>query len=74
MKLIKLITYLNTRTCSQSNHPMVIDLILFKQPNTFETGLSGHHKLVSAILKSGSLKKRFIGNTENLTFTILKIS
>lgn len=74
MKLIKLITYLNTRTCSQSNYPMVIDLILFKLPNTFETGLSGHHKLVSAILKSGSLKKRFRGNTENLTFTILKIS
>ena len=29
---------------------------LFKLSNTFETGISDHHKLVSTILKSGSFK------------------
>ena len=29
---------------------------MFKLSNTFETGISDHHKLVSTILKSGSFK------------------
>ena len=53
---------INKPTCFQSNKPTCIDLILtnkknlFKLPNTFETGISDHHKLVSFILKSGSFK------------------
>ena len=49
-------------TYFQSNTPTCIDLILtnkkdlFKLSNTFETGISDHHKLVSTILKSGSFK------------------
>ena len=53
---------INKPTCFQSNTPTCIDLILtnkknlFKLTNTFETGISDHHKLVSIILKSGSFK------------------
>ena len=53
---------INKPTCFQSNTPTCIDLILtnkkdlFKLSNTFETGISDHHKLVSTILKSGSFK------------------
>ena len=53
---------INKPTCIQSNTPTRIDLILinkknlFKLSNTFETGISDHHKLVSTILKSGSFK------------------
>ena len=53
---------INKPTCFQSNKPTCIDLILtnkknlFKLSNTFETGISDHHKLVSTILKSGSFK------------------
>ena len=49
-------------TCYQSNTPSSIDLIstngasFFKISNTFETGLSDHHKLFCTILKSGGLK------------------
>ena len=49
-------------TCFQSNNPSQIDLILTNQKsmytfsNTFETGLSNHHKFVSTISKSGSFK------------------
>ena len=52
----------NKPTCFQSNKPTCIDLILtnkknlFKSCNTFKTGISDHHKLVSTILKSGSFK------------------
>ena len=52
----------NKTTCFQSNKPTCIDLILtnkknlFKLSNTFETGISDDHKLVSTILKSGSFK------------------
>ena len=48
---------INKPTCFQSNTPTCIDLILtnkkdlFKLSNTFETGISDHHKLVSTILK-----------------------
>ena len=53
---------INKPTSFQSNTPTCIDLILtnkknlFKLSNTFETGISDHHKLVSTILKSGSFK------------------
>ena len=49
-------------TCYQSNTPSCIDLILTnrknlsKLSNTFDTGLSDHHKLVCTILKSGGFK------------------
>ena len=49
-------------TCFQSNNPSQIDLILtnqksmYKFSDTFETGLSDHHKLISTISKSGSFK------------------
>ena len=49
-------------TCYQSSTPSCIDLILsnreslFKWSNTFETGLSDHHKLVCTVLKSGGFE------------------
>ena len=49
-------------TCYQSNTPSCIDLTLtnwtslFKLSNTFETGLSDHHKLDCTILKSEGFK------------------
>ena len=49
---------INMLTCYQSNNPTCIDLILinkknlFKLSDTFETGLSDHHKLFSTSLKS----------------------
>ena len=49
-------------TCYQSHTPSCIDLILtnrkhlFQLSNTFETGLSEHHKLICTILKSGGFK------------------
>ena len=49
-------------TCYQSHTPSCIDLILtnrkhlFQLSNTFETGLSDHHKLIWTILKSGGFK------------------
>ena len=45
-----------------SHTPSFIDLILtnrkhlFQLSNTFETGLSDHHKLICTILKSGGFK------------------
>ena len=54
--------FINKPTCFQSNTPTCIDLILtnkknlFKLTNTFETGISDYHKLVSTILKPGSFK------------------
>ena len=49
-------------TCCQSNNPCQINLILtnqksmYKFSNTFKTGLSDHHKLISTILKSCNFK------------------
>ena len=49
-------------TCFQSNNPSQNDIILINQKsmykfsNTFEAGLSDHHKLISTISKSGSFK------------------
>ena len=31
---------------------------MYKVSNTFETGLSDHHKLISTVAKSGSFKGR----------------
>ena len=49
-------------TCFQSRNPSQIVLILtnqifiYKFSNTFETGLSDHHKIISTISKSGNFK------------------
>ena len=49
-------------TCHHSHTPSYIDLILtnrkrlFQLCNTFETGLSDHHKLICTVLKSGGFK------------------
>ena len=55
-------------TCYQSENP------LFKHCQTFETGLSDHHKLIWTIMKSGifkePLKKRFISFITNLTTNV----
>ena len=54
---------INKPTCFQSNKPTCMDLIftnkknLFKLSNTFETGISYHHKLVSTILKLEASKE-----------------
>ena len=56
--LINLLTYY------QSNDPKCIDLILtneknlFKLSDTFETGISDYHQLISTILKSGGFKRK----------------
>ena len=55
-------SFIKKPTCYQSHTPSCIDLIwtnrkhLFHLCNTFETGLSDHHKLISTILKSGGFK------------------
>ena len=62
MQAYNLNNLINKPTCFQSNNPSQIDLILTNQKsmytfsNTFETGLSNHHKFVSTISKSGSFK------------------
>ena len=49
-------------TCYQSDTPSCIDLILtnrkhlFQLSNTFETGLSDHHKFICTILNCGGFK------------------
>ena len=49
----------------QSSNPSCIDLVLtnqknmYKFSNTFETGISDHHKLISTVAKSGSFKGRW---------------
>ena len=74
---------INKPTWYQSNNPTCIDLILtnkknpFKLSDTFETGLSDHHKLISIILKSGGFKgkskeKKNIDHIGNLTLKVLK--
>ena len=50
-------------TCFQSQNPNCIDHFLtnrktFKHCQTFETGLSDHHKLILTIIKSGNFKRR----------------
>ena len=60
---------INSPTCYKSTNPSCIDLILTNKKNhfmksaTFETGLSDHHKLITAILRKtiskGNSKKMF---------------
>ena len=66
-------------TCYQSQNPNYIDHFLtnwkalFKHCQTLRTGLSDHHKLISAIMKSGILdhsRKRFIGLIKSLTTNV----
>ena len=55
---------INKTTCYHFNNPTCSDLImtnkknLFKLYDTFEVGLSDHHKFISTILKSGGFKER----------------
>ena len=55
---------INKPTCYRPNNPTCIDLILTNKKNlcklsdTFETGLSDHHQLISTILKSGGFKRK----------------
>ena len=37
---------------------------MYKLSNTFETGLSDHHKLISTVAKSGSFKGRPLGKID----------
>ena len=54
--------FIKKPTCYQSHTPRCIDVLLanrkhlFQLSNTFETGLSDHHKLICTILKSGGFK------------------
>ena len=62
MKAFNLNDSIKEPVCFQSNNPSQIDLILtnqkrmYKFSNTVETVLSDHHKLISTISKSGSVK------------------
>ena len=53
---------INEPACYQSSKLSQIDVILtnqksmYKFSNTFETGLSDHHKFISTISKSGTFK------------------
>ena len=62
IKEYNLSSVIKKTTCYQFHTPSSIDLILtnrirlFQSCNTFETGLSDHHKLICIILKSGGFK------------------
>ena len=62
LQLFNLNSLINSPTCYQSHIPICIDHILtnqkplFKFSKTFETGFSGHHKLISTTIKSGTSK------------------
>ena len=64
LQAYNLTSLIKEATCFQSRNPSYIDLILtnqknmYKLSNTFETGLSDHHKLISTVAKSGSFKGR----------------
>ena len=70
-------SFIKKQTCYQSNTPSCIDLILtnrkslFKLSNTFETGLSDHHKLVCEVSKEHLLRK-YIDPTKHSTLVTLK--
>ena len=74
MEMFALSCLISKPTCFQSINPTCIDLILTNKPNlsklppNFETYLSDHHKLISTIMKSGSLKgyqsKKYIDHTK----------
>ena len=82
LQLFNLNALMNSPTCYQSHIPTCTDHILtnqkslFKFSETFETGLSDHHKLISTTMKSGSFKgppkkKRFTDIIKTLTSQIL---
>ena len=62
LQAYNLTSLIKEATCFQSNNPGCIDLILinqknmYKLSNTFVTGISDHHKLISNVAKSGSFK------------------
>ena len=62
LQLFNLNALINFPTCYESHIPISIDHILanqkslFKFSKTFETGFSGHHKLISTKIKSGTSK------------------
>ena len=63
MQVYDFSTFIKKPTCYQSKSPSCIHLILtnrkslFKLSNSFETGLSDHHKIVCTILKSAPNEK-----------------
>ena len=64
LQAYNLTSLIKEATCFQSSNPSCIDLILTNQKNmcklsnTFETGISDRHKLISTVAKSGSFKGR----------------
>ena len=74
MEMFALSCLISKPTCFQSINRTCIDLILTNKPNlsklppNFETDLSDHHKLISTIMKSDSLKghqsKKYIDHTK----------
>ena len=62
LQIYDLTALIKEPTCYQSQNPNCIDHFLtnrkalFKHCQTFETGLSDHHKLISMIMKSGIFK------------------
>ena len=62
LQIYDLTALIKEPTCYQSQNPNCIDHFLtnrkalFKHCQTFETGLSDHHKLISTIMKSGIFK------------------
>ena len=63
LQAYNLTSLIKEATCLQSGNLCYIDLILTNQKNmhelsnTFETGISDHHKLISTVAKSGSFKE-----------------
>ena len=80
LQIYDLTALIKEPTCYQSQNPNCIDHFLtnrkalFKHCQTFETGVSDHHKLISTIMKSGILKgpqkKRFIVFVKTLTTNV----
>ena len=62
LQAYKLTSLIQEATCFQSSNPSCIDRILtnqknmYKLSNTFETGISDYHKLISTVAKSGRFK------------------
>ena len=62
LKIYDLTAPIKEPFCYQSQNPNCVDHFLtnrkalFKHCQTFETGVSDHHKLISTIMKSGILK------------------
>ena len=64
LQAYNLTSLIREATCFKSSNPSCIDLILTNQKicinssNTFETGISDHHKLISTVAKSGNFRGR----------------